>query len=86
MATYTVSSGQTVSGVTLNTGDTMNVLKGGSAINTTINGPGMGISVKQTNTFPDRHQELSSTTAVLKRSIRAAWPRAPSSITWVKSI
>ena len=42
MATYTVSSGQTVSGVTLNTGDTMNVLKGGSAINTTINGPGNG--------------------------------------------
>ena len=39
MATYTVSSGQTDNGVALNTGDTMTVLKGGSAINTSITGP-----------------------------------------------
>ena len=45
MATYTVNSGQTSSGITLNTGDTMTVLHGGSAINTTINGPAGGNDV-----------------------------------------
>ncbi len=39
MTTYAVGSGHTSSGITLNTGDTMNVLAGGTAVSTTVNGP-----------------------------------------------
>ncbi len=38
MTTYTVSSGHTSSGITLNPGDTMTVLNGGTAVSTTVNG------------------------------------------------
>ena len=40
MTTYTVSSGQTSSGVVLHSGDTMTVLHGGTAIATTVNSGG----------------------------------------------
>jgi autotransporter passenger strand-loop-strand repeat protein len=40
MTTHTVSSGQTSRGITLNSGDLLNVLSGGTAIRATVNSGG----------------------------------------------